>query len=258
MTGLKNNLYNYYLLIKLFLLPLKNSLFAFFVNNFVLPVFFIIFFKFIFGDSFLERASFVITGSLIISIINVSLTTLSNKINNIYISDGMEYFLSLPINKFIFVLALFTSEFLAILPSILVVIILSNVVFNLNLSINIFLIIFLLQLAISMVGLGILIGLKSKNYNEVTALSSFCSYVFIFLSPIYYPIENLPKIFQIISYIFPTTYASQGIRFSMLGQIRENINIIYLNILVMCIYVVISFVIVAKKFNWSLETLKQG
>lgn len=251
---IKKNLENYFTLTKLFLLPMINSKFSTILNVVLLPSIMIVFFKLFFGDSANEKLQYILTGSLIIGVISTSLSTLSVKVNNLVVSNGMEYFLSFPINKFEFILSLISAELIVFLPSSYIVLFFGRHILGINNYVNLTLLsLFLILLSISLIGIGTLIGYKAKNYNQTISISSLVSYALIFLSPIYYSIDSLNIFLRIPSYLIPSTYAANMIRKILYNSGNISYNDVFYNLMIMIIFSIISMAILLKLFRWSLN-----
>ncbi|NLW40580.1 MAG: ABC transporter permease, partial [Tissierellia bacterium] len=107
--------------------------------------------------------------------------------------------------------------------------------------------------SLSLVGIGTIIGYKSKNFNQNLTISSLVSYGIVFLSPIYYPIDNMNVVLRIISYLFPSTYAANIIRALILDSSSISNKEILFNLSVLLLFSILSFFILSKVFKWFLE-----
>jgi ABC-2 type transport system permease protein len=92
-------------------------------------------------------------------------------------------------------------------------------VFGANLYINIFslLIVFLIG-ALSFNALGYLISSFSQTQNAYMGVANIVSFVMMFLSGVFFPIETMPDWLQPISNILPLTYFAEGLRDSMVYE----------------------------------------
>jgi ABC-2 type transport system permease protein len=81
--------------------------------------------------------------------------------------------------------------------------------------------------------LGFISGLFCEKFDHTASITNFIITPLSFLSGAFYSIDNLPKFFQIISYINPFFYMIDGFRYGFLGTSDGSINIgiIYLTIL---------------------------
>jgi len=78
---------------------------------------------------------------------------------------------------------------------------------------NILLVIFLLLLSVfSFVGLGILITSFTENEETATMVMMTLMFPMMFLSGVFFPIQQMPWYMQNIAYCLPLTYATTALR----------------------------------------------
>ena len=124
----------------------------------------------------------------------------------------------------------------AIMRSFLIAII-SIIVFSLIVEIpvnNVFYIIIFGFLSSFILGsLGFIAGLWAEKFDHTATVTNFIITPLSFLSGVFYSIDKLPKIFQVISHINPFFYMIDGFRYGFLGQSDGSIKfgIIYLILL---------------------------
>lgn len=79
---------------------------------------------------------------------------------------------------------------------------------------------------------------RNDAFNTVTSVFYF---VFLFASSMFYPLEPLPRLFQIIGYANPITWQVDILRYATIGF--GNINTLILEALAFCVFSAICFVI---------------
>jgi ABC-2 type transport system permease protein len=81
--------------------------------------------------------------------------------------------------------------------------------------------------------LGFITGLWAEKFDHTATITNFVITPLSFLSGVFYSIDKLPKLFQIISHINPFFYMIDGFRYGFLGTSDGSINIglVYLIIL---------------------------
>lgn len=77
-------------------------------------------------------------------------------------------------------------------------------------------IIFILLIAVTFLGLGLIIASKMRDMQGFGIVINFIIFPLFFLSGALYPIENFPTAVRYISYIDPLTYGVDGLRASLL------------------------------------------
>jgi ABC-2 type transport system permease protein len=81
--------------------------------------------------------------------------------------------------------------------------------------------------------LGFIAGLWAEKFDHTATVTNFIITPLSFLSGVFYSIDKLPNIFQVISHINPFFYMIDGFRYGFLGQADGSIKfgIIYLTLL---------------------------
>ncbi len=78
-------------------------------------------------------------------------------------------------------------------------------------------IIFMVLIAITFIGLGLIFASKMKDIHGFGVIMNFIIFPLFFLSGALFPLKNLPKWIQYISYINPLTYGVDGLRGVLTG-----------------------------------------
>lgn len=99
---------------------------------------------------------------------------------------------------------------------------------------------------------GILCGLVSNSFDQISAITSYFITPFTFLSGTFYSIHNLPELFINIAHINPFFYFIDGFRFSMTGHCEYDIQT---GIIFICILTSIIFTITYKilEYGWRIR-----
>ena len=97
---------------------------------------------------------------------------------------------------------------------------------------------------------GFLIGLLSKNFEQMSVVPSFVITPMVFLGGSLYSLDMLPEFWQIVTYFNPVVYLINGLRFSFYGISDFNIWIsISLMVLFLVICVTTVSIILKKGYN---------
>ena len=78
-------------------------------------------------------------------------------------------------------------------------------------------IVFMVLIAITFIGLGLIFASKMKDIHGFGVIMNFIIFPLFFLSGALFPLKNLPKWIQYISYINPLTYGVDGLRGVLTG-----------------------------------------
>ena len=117
-------------------------------------------------------------------------------------------------------------------------------IFGANLYINFFslTIVFLIG-ALSFNALGYLISSFSQTQNAYMGVANIVSFVMMFLSGVFFPIETMPDWLQPVSNILPLTYFAEGLRDSMVYQTGLFSGSLWFGIGVLVIWGAITFLL---------------
>ena len=94
---------------------------------------------------------------------------------------------------------------------------------------------------------GFLIGVVSKNFEQMSIIPSLVITPMVFLGGSLYSLDMLPPLWQTISYFNPVVYLIDGLRFSFYGVSDFNIWISITSMIVFLIICVSSVSFILKK-----------
>lgn len=156
-----------------------------------------------------------------------------------------------PLPLSVVLLSQMITNFIMFLISTFLIIFVGKIVFNIKIAdkINMFglLVVFVLSFA-SFYSLGFMISGLFKKVRGVSAASSIIAVPMLFLSGVFFPRENLPKILHKISDFIPLTYVNNSLTNLWMGNnlADETISIIILFVMLfVCTFVSI------KTFRWE-------
>jgi len=201
----------------------------------------LLFVLFIISDG--TYTQFALSGSLVMALVGYGLA-LGQDITYYKTEYKIQdLFVASPVSSLTYMIGLALSEILFGLPALLILLIL---VFYLGVPlvyIPLFLfIIIIIWIATS--SMGFFLSSHMLNMKNATQIISFVNIFLAILPPVFYSVEKLPEIFQIVSYLVPTTHASLMIQYAMGFDIPDNWSV-SIGIAVQLIYAV-TFLCLAK------------
>ena len=156
----------------------------------------------------LDSRNFIVPGiiAIIIMIVGAMLTSLV--IAREYENGTMETIRSLPVGGGEFLLGKAIPYFLIALTDVLVAVFMGQVLFGVVMKSSFYLLVLASTIYISVaLSLGLLISIVTKSQlvaNQMAILITFLPS--LLLSNFVFPVGNMPKIFQLLTYIIPATY----------------------------------------------------
>lgn len=208
------------------------------------------FLKFFMADASPEEVRHVIAGSMVFPIIVMGIHTLAQELATSKHSGHFVFYASLPISKVNFVLATLVSGFCRTLPSVAITSILSQFIFGVRLNYSLALLPVVFLSVGSCVGLGMLMGFLSPNRQFTDMLGNLAMMILSFLTPVYMPVSQLPKVMQWISYLFPTTYVADSLRTLFTAGWQGNVAV---NMLILLGFTLGFGALVLWKMDWRVD-----
>jgi len=124
--------------------------------------------------------------------------------------DGM---LAAPINRLSIILGKVMAQTIRGMIQGFIILILAVVLFGVVIEGNILLVVFLILLTVfSFVGLGILITSFTENEETATMVMMTLMFPMMFLSGVFFPLQQMPWYMQGIAHFLPLTYATTALR----------------------------------------------
>lgn len=219
-----------------------------------LPFLLIIFMKLVMTKLFSKNPDiegtiiFLITGNVILGISNVCIIMLGQSLSSMKELRAFEYYAVLPISKLSLILGILFSYLIITFPSFILLLFGGSLIFKLKMDLNLSVFLVLILLVFSFTGVGATIGVYSRSQMQANIFSQIIGLGLVLISPVFYPIDILPKIFQIFARFVPTTYGAEALRISVRGG---KDNIFFVDILMLLMMSIISFYLINKKIKWQ-------
>lgn len=186
---------------------------------------------------------------------NIVLATLFNNMNNIKIHvlfmrehGTLDYFATLPIRRYILILALLAAFLLLSLPSLLVTVIGGTLILGVHLQLSPLLLIVLPLCTLPFSAIGAIIGARIRTPEAADAFGYVLTLVLITLGPVMIPPDHLPPFLIFIGHFSPATYAASALRQVLLGPVT---NQLFIDMGVMTSLTIITFWFVNHNLDWS-------
>lgn len=195
-----------------------------------------------------QYVQFAVAGSLVMALVGYGLA-LGQDISLYKIEYKMQdIFVASPISSVTYMLGLALSELLYGLPALMVLIVLA-IYFSTSISFLPLLLINVVLIWGTMSSIGFFLSSHMLHMRNATQLISFVNVVIAVVPPVFYSIDRLPEVLQILSYAVPTTHASLMLQYSMGFPVPQGWSI-SLGLTVQCLYFVFFLVIAKKKALW--------
>ena len=97
--------------------------------------------------------------------------------------------------------------------------------------------------------IGYVIASYARTEDAANALASVVQFPLMFLSGIFFPIAFMPEWLQPVAALMPLTYLGDALRQTMVGGAAY--APLYVDVLVLAGWLVVSFLISARYFRWQ-------
>ncbi len=178
------------------------------------------------------------------SLVTGTMLTLGQELGLLKDVRGFDYYASLPLYKVQLIMAYLIRATIITIPSIVMLIAVGKIAFNVQIVIHISLFVIVFLSGMSLAGLGAFIGIYSRNSSHASTITQILQPIIIYCAPVFVPMQNMPKVMQVISWFIPTTYVASALRSSFNGIFD------WFNIFMLIAFCVISVYLVEFKIDW--------
>jgi ABC-2 type transport system permease protein len=198
-------------------------------------------------DSGSEALAYVLTGNVILSLMFGNMNSVQSHFSFMRFQGVLDYFATLPIYRPILILAVVLSFLLLSLPSLVVTFLLGSTVLGVPIVLHPLLVLVVPLSAVSLSGIGALIGTCARTPQEGDALSLTLTLGMAGLGPVVVPPDRLPRTLRVLGRLSPATYAASALRQVLLGPVTIQILI---DLAVLTAMAVLLFGVVIKTMDW--------
>jgi ABC-2 type transport system permease protein len=173
------------------------------------------------GSGLTDQSSllYIASGSGVFSIAALGTTAIAQRIGAIKAEGSMMYYASLPISKVAFVTAFVAARLLLIAPGLLTSLLAVEALYDIKLTLSPALLFVYPLTALPLAALGLVIGSLIDKIELISIVTYMLNFLLLLGAPLLIPIESLPVVLRVISYVMPTSYGADAIRHSVTGDI---------------------------------------
>jgi len=198
-------------------------------------------------DSGQGTLAYVLTGNVVLSLMFGNLDRVQSRFSFMRAMGTLDYFAMLPIEKYNLILATVFSFLLLSLPSLLVTILVGSLLLRIPIAPHPAILIVVPLAAISLAGIGALIGVSVRRPEEGGSLSLVVTMVLTAMGPVIIPPQRLPAFMLTLGRLSPATYAASAFRQALLGPVTGRI---LLDLAALAVFAAISLWVVGRKMDW--------
>ncbi|MDA9753419.1 ABC transporter permease [Candidatus Pelagibacter sp.] len=198
----------------------------------------------------ISYGSYIVPGLLMLTLLTQSVSNTSFGIFFPKFNGTIYEILAAPISTFEIVVAFVSAGATKTLIVGIVIFITSLFFVDVQVQYPFLMIFLLILVSFTFALFGFLIGLLSKNFEQMSVVPSFVITPMVFLGGSLYSLEMLPDFWQMVTYFNPVVYLINGLRFSFYGISDFNIlTSISLMVLFLVICITTVSIILKKGYN---------
>ncbi len=157
-------------------------------------------------------ATFLVTGTATQSFVTMGLVMLPQMLAQSKAEGRIEYFLTMPISREAYLLALITVVAITALPGVAFTLLFGAWHYDISLSVEPAFFLVMVLAVLSLAGIGVAMAMWSPHLQTVNAVTQLIIFYVLFFSPVLLPASQLPELLQLTAKLAPPTYAADGVR----------------------------------------------
>ncbi|MGJ7416575.1 ABC transporter permease [Streptomyces cinereoruber] len=170
-----------------------------------------------------ENMLFITSGAAVFALATEGIATLAQRIGHLKSQGQMLYYASLPIGKASFVAALVCARLVLVAPGLLTPVLAAKYLFGADVVLSPVLLLVLPLAALALAALGLTIGSLIDDVELTVVVTNLLVFVLLLASPVLMPPESLPAPLRLIGVLLPPTYAADGLRLSLAGDLGTDL-----------------------------------
>jgi ABC-2 type transport system permease protein len=201
-------------------------------------------------DSGVTTLAYVLTGNLVLALMFGNLDKTCSHFSYMRFMGSLDYYATLPVHKYILILAAVLSFMLLSLSSFLVTVLGGALVLHLPLTPHPLLLLVIPLCAIPLSGIGALLGSVARNPQEAGSFSLLFTLLLAAIGPVIVPPDRLPGVLVAAGRLSPATYAAAALRQTLLGPVTGQILV---DIVALSMVTILVFWLVVKLMDWRVS-----
>ncbi len=197
-----------------------------------------------------DSLAYILTGNMVMSLLFGNLDKVTSRFAYMRFAGTLDYLATLPVRRAIVVAASACSFLLLSLPALATTALVGTLVLRLPLRLHWALAPTIMLGALSLAGIGAILGCKARTPQEAGAFSLVATLVLVSLGPVIIPPGRLPPAVLWLGRFSPATYAASALRQAMLGPIGSSI---WCDLAALALFATGSLFLARRWMNWRQE-----
>lgn len=214
----------FWYMLRLHLLMHRGFIWIMGIVSMAFPVGFVLGMNYLVPDLTTSTATYITIGSATQASITLALIGLPQMVAESRHFGRIDYFMSLPVSREAFLLAMTAEAMMLAVPGIILALVLGGWYYDLSLHFDPLVIAVVLLSMLSMAGVGMAMAILVPYMQLVNALTQLLIFYFIFFSPVLLPAEQLPEVLQWTAKLLPPGYAADAMRATLTDLPNTNLG----------------------------------
>lgn len=193
---------------------------------------------------------YILTGNMIMSLLFGNLDKVCSRFSYMRFAGTLDYFATLPVSRGSVVAASACSFLLLSLPGLATTALIGAIVLHLPLHVHWTLAPTVVLGALSLAGVGAILGCKAHTPQEAGAFSLMTTLAMVSLGPVIIPPDRLPAAIIALGKLSPATYAASALRQALLGPVE---SAIWRDLAVLALFSAVSLCLAGRWIDWRQE-----
>ena len=198
-------------------------------------------------DSGADALAYVLTGNVVLSLLFENQDKVAGHFAFMRLNGILNYFSTLPVRRHALILAVVLSFLLMSLPSLVITVLLGSALLGVPVQLHPIILLVVPVCAISMSGVGSLIGVSVRMPQDVGSVSLLLTFLMLGLGPVMVPPDRLPGVAVFLGRFSPATYAASAMRQALLGPVTGQIAV---DLAALLGFTLVTLWLVGRKMDW--------
>jgi ABC-2 type transport system permease protein len=165
----------------------------------------------------------LLTGNIVLALMLENQNKVASHFAYMRITDTLTYFAGLPIRQGLLIVATALAFFLLSIPAVIVTSIVGAAMLDISLHPSPALLLVAPLIAISLAGIGAVIGTSARTLEEASSLTLLVSLILLAAGPVIVPESRLPDFVTAVGHLNPAAYASSALQQSLVGPVTTSL-----------------------------------
>jgi ABC-2 type transport system permease protein len=217
------------------------------INGALAPLFLILLLGIFANNQERNNLAYILTGNMVVGLLFGTMTRITNRVEFLRFGGGLDFFATLPVQRFLFVFAMVAAFLVFSLPSLVVTLIIGTVWLRLPLTLHPLLLLVIPLCTIPLAGVGVFLGLIGRSWGEASSWGFVVSLLFSLLGPVMIPPHRLLATLIWLGRFSPATYAASAMRQVVIGPVTAQL---FVDLVVLGGMSALLLWLVERKLSW--------